>query len=369
MIPPESIDIPEGWESAAQEAAQQRGAVMVIGATDVGKSTLVKYLMDYLLKTGMRLALVDCDVGQTTLGPPTTISMAMIDDAAASRGSMRPEKMRFIGSISPAGRILEAVVGAEMMVRRARQSGANVILVDTDGMIEGLAAAKLKYNQVALIEPIIVFALQRGDELEPLLISLGGILKDRLKRLPASPKAQTKTYSQRRERRKRHFLDYFSGARIIKVDLSRTALQGVPLGTGRKLLPEEADYVSESLGVRVLHAEKSGDTLFLVMHHTREGVNFSPALREIREIFGVDKIYCTPLFDFPDRLVGLCDASGDCLALGTIKGINFHAMTMELNTPLQDHELAELRIVQFGDLKVLPTGEEDWVNSPHPQPL
>lgn len=360
MIPPESVDIPETWERAAQEAARCRGAVMVIGATDVGKSTLVGYLIEYLLKPGMRMTLVDCDVGQTTLGPPTTISMARIDDAAASENPLRPEKMRFIGSISPAGHILEAVVGAEMMVRRARQSGADMILVDTDGMIEGLAAVKLKYNQVALIEPAMVFALQRGDELEPLLISLGGILKDRLKRLPASLRAQTKTYSQRKEHRRRLFLDYFSAAGTVKIDLRRMALQGVPLSTGRRLLPEEIDYVSNNLNVRILHAEKASDSLFLVAQQSSDVESFAA----VRQKFGVSRIYCTPLSDFPDRLVGLCDASGDCLALGTIKGINFDTMIAEVSTPLRNDELPTVQTVQFGSIKVAPTGETEQLTVP-----
>ncbi len=353
----ENIDIPDSWETAAKEAARISGAVMILGASDAGKSTLARYLMERLLEENRALALVDCDLGQTTLGPPAAISMAVVGEAQLRGDTLRPEKMRFVGSTSPAGHVPGALEGADMMVRRARESGAEVILVDTDGMVEGHAAVKLKYNQVALIDPVLIFAIQREAEIEPLLESLSGTAGDRLRRLPASELARVKTLSRKRDHRRLRFLDYFSGAGTLKLDLSRLKVQGIPLVRGRKLSPEEMDYVSKELGVALLHAEKAGDTLFAVAGYHAEGGN--PAA--IFDRFRVSEVYCTPISDFRNRLVGLCESSGDCLALGTVKEIDFASMSVEVNTPLNEDALPQVVQVHFGSIKVEPDGRDEWI--------
>lgn len=63
--------IPESWKLAQEALAEmERGKVMVLGATDVGKSTLCAYLVNTLTARGLRLRVVDGDLGQADIGPP-----------------------------------------------------------------------------------------------------------------------------------------------------------------------------------------------------------------------------------------------------------------------------------------------------------
>jgi len=57
--------------------ASLRGTIMVIGASDTGKSTLARYLFQELCRAGLRVAYLDGDVGQSTLGLPTTMTVAL----------------------------------------------------------------------------------------------------------------------------------------------------------------------------------------------------------------------------------------------------------------------------------------------------
>jgi len=72
------IRIGEGWDDLVagilRSDAPER--VYVVGATDSGKTTLCRYLVDEAAAR-TRTAYVDCDTGQSRLGPPTTEGMAL----------------------------------------------------------------------------------------------------------------------------------------------------------------------------------------------------------------------------------------------------------------------------------------------------
>jgi hypothetical protein len=70
------LNIPPAWNTI--ELGEARGTLMVIGATDTGKSTFARYLYRRLgAEPGRQVAYLDGDPGQSTLGPPTTRHFAL----------------------------------------------------------------------------------------------------------------------------------------------------------------------------------------------------------------------------------------------------------------------------------------------------
>jgi polynucleotide 5'-hydroxyl-kinase GRC3/NOL9 len=70
------LDIPPAWDKI--DLREARGTLMVIGATDTGKSTFAQYLYRRLCADpGRRVAYLDGDPGQSRLGPPTTMTLAL----------------------------------------------------------------------------------------------------------------------------------------------------------------------------------------------------------------------------------------------------------------------------------------------------
>ena len=71
------IIAPKEWYALLDVLEREKGIAIILGATDTGKSTLAKFLITHLCKQGLKVALVDADIGQSFLGPPTTIGLAV----------------------------------------------------------------------------------------------------------------------------------------------------------------------------------------------------------------------------------------------------------------------------------------------------
>ncbi|MDH7500916.1 MAG: Clp1/GlmU family protein, partial [candidate division NC10 bacterium] len=68
------IDIPRPWQELNLDL---RGLLMVVGKADVGKTTFARYLYERLSEHSRKVAYLDGDPGQSTLGPPCTLTLAL----------------------------------------------------------------------------------------------------------------------------------------------------------------------------------------------------------------------------------------------------------------------------------------------------
>jgi polynucleotide 5'-kinase involved in rRNA processing len=75
MAKEKKIDIPRQWEQLI--LTRLHGVLLVIGAPDVGKSTFAQYLFQRLCAESDCAAYLDGDPGQSRLGPPTTMTVAV----------------------------------------------------------------------------------------------------------------------------------------------------------------------------------------------------------------------------------------------------------------------------------------------------
>ncbi len=72
------LEILPEWERAAEAVLARPGVVMLLGASDSGKTTLGRILAEKLTAAGRTVGLVDGDVGQSSIGPPTTVGLAIL---------------------------------------------------------------------------------------------------------------------------------------------------------------------------------------------------------------------------------------------------------------------------------------------------
>jgi polynucleotide 5'-hydroxyl-kinase GRC3/NOL9 len=216
----------EAWKELISSVQETRGPVVIIGAPDSGKTTLAKFMVRELSGRKEPVAYIDGDMGQSTLGPPTTLGMAMLDDPCDKMDGVSPRHVYFVGSTSPRGHGLETVVGLKRLLERSRIDGEPIAVVDTTGYVTGGDALELKYQKMDLLKPRHIVAIQRDRELEHILRTQEGRRCALIHRLLPSPRVQRRSPEDRRRYRWRCFKEYFTSVRLHRIDLRGASLTG-----------------------------------------------------------------------------------------------------------------------------------------------
>ncbi|GAF67291.1 unnamed protein product, partial [marine sediment metagenome] len=165
----------------------------------------------------------DGDIGQSHLGPPTTIGWGLIQNKFESWKKIPLRDFYFAGATSPLGNMLPTVVGAKLISEIAKNHAEKVVM-DTTGMVKGGAGKALKISKIDLVRPQLILALQREDELEHILIFFRGMRLPRIHRIPVPFGIIQKTYSDRLLYRERRFRDYFKNGKRISLSLDEIGL-------------------------------------------------------------------------------------------------------------------------------------------------
>ncbi len=154
-------------ETLAEELAALR-TVMLIGAMDTGKTTFARRLARAALAVGRRVAFVDADVGNSTVGPPTCVGLRILDPSEPDAELDRADALHFVGALNPDRHVLQQVIATAALAERGHQT-ADLVVIDTSASVSGVIGETLKYHKMELCRPDRVVALQRGSELEPLV--------------------------------------------------------------------------------------------------------------------------------------------------------------------------------------------------------
>ncbi len=245
----QTIAIPRAWEQLTID--NLHGTLMIIGAPDVGKSTFARYLYRRLCAALPCVAFLDGDPGQSTLGPPTTLTLAVGRENDHSFPPSGLQRRWFIGSVSPRRHMLPMLVGASRLVAAAYRAGAKAVVYDTCGLVDpSQGGSALKLSKIDLLRPTVVFAIQRRYELESLLVSLRRSRRVRVVDLRPARGVQRRDLSTRRAYRAARFAQYFADARPLTVHWGRLAVFPAPAFAPHRLVSfEDPEGFSRGLGV------------------------------------------------------------------------------------------------------------------------
>jgi polynucleotide 5'-hydroxyl-kinase GRC3/NOL9 len=161
--------IPLSWREAASALSQLGdGTAVVIGGADTGKTTLCTFLANSLTREGTRVGVVDADIGQTDLGPPTTMAAGEVARPVLNLSQVDASERLFIGLTSP-GRVKNKVIsGVRRLVGYHKKPG-ELVIVNTDGWVSGTEAVTYKLQILDEIKPDIAFGIGSGDEISEIL--------------------------------------------------------------------------------------------------------------------------------------------------------------------------------------------------------
>ncbi len=193
-------------------AAHARTA-MFVGGLDSGKSTLARATAAYALRLGRSVAYLDADVSQKTVGPPCTVGLKHVrspDDLTLDRLA-EADALGFVGSTSAQYHLLPLVGALGRLRDRAHAEGADLVVVDTGGMVSGIWGQLVKYYKVDTLEPDAVLGLQRGGELEPVLGVIQRFFGTEILTAGVHESVELSSVEERMEQRERAMGRYFCG--------------------------------------------------------------------------------------------------------------------------------------------------------------
>lgn len=195
--------------------------VMVLGPVDAGKSSFAAILANRSLASGLRPAIIDADVGQADIGPPGFVGLAMPSTWVSWIRELEPLMLRFIGSIEPSpliGRIIASCVELKSM---ALKEGADIVIVDTDGWVEGWSALEYKIDLAKALEVDHAVVIGYDDLSNYFSKSFPGSVYSLVRPMVQAVRSP----EDRRRLRQDNYRRFIEGD-IVEVDLNKVAVQG-----------------------------------------------------------------------------------------------------------------------------------------------
>ncbi|HWY28673.1 MAG TPA: Clp1/GlmU family protein [Candidatus Sulfotelmatobacter sp.] len=193
---------------------------VILGDVDSGKSTLCTYLANVCLDHKLQCCIIDGDVGQADIGPPTTTSSSTVTKHIFSLQELSPERSYFIGDTSPSS-VPDKLVQSITRLKDNISTGCEITILNTDGWVREDAAVEHKLRLLDSIRPDLVLALSLDHELDRLLE-----LQNRpTLRLVASGFSRTRTREERRKAREEGYRRFLKNPQHLDLRLNTVKLR------------------------------------------------------------------------------------------------------------------------------------------------
>lgn len=292
-------------EKAVEQAVARGGVTLLAGGLDCGKTTLARRIARAGLEAGRVVAFLDADVGQSTVGPPTTVGLRLLRQPSDldHTSLAHADWQAFVGSTSPQGHVLPLVVGSKLMLDRAFDEGAEMVVIDTTGLVSGVYGQLLKQYKVQLLQPDLVIGLERGEEMEPLIGIVKRFSASEVMALRIHPDVVPTSVEQRALNRQEAFRAYFQEPlqrwRIkptvfmptLPALFDVTALDGLVVGLsdgkGGCIGVGFLEHVAEDGGLRLISPVAEGPKA-LVLGSVRLEEDFRARRVDLRNLLGSD---------------------------------------------------------------------------------
>ena len=204
------------------QGIMQTGVCLILGASDTGKTTLAAALGKQMAQS-RPVGIIDADIGQSHIGPPTTVGWAVIENPQTDFSQLTPGGISFVGDITPVGHLLQLTAAIAQCVEQVSKV-TGLIIVDTPGFVRGPAAAALWWAVQRILRPKLILVVQQNDELSDILAGLQHLGSD-LELIKSPPQIPVKSPQNRRSYRQGQFSKYFRDSRLYNMSLSDVAVQ------------------------------------------------------------------------------------------------------------------------------------------------
>lgn len=255
--------------------------VVVLGGVDCGKSSFVILLANIAHGKGLKVAVIDSDVGQADIGPPCFISMSLYNRPVIWMRELEPSIMRFIGDIRPQYYTDRIIYEINRLIEYSfSKYGVDIVVIDTDGWIMDSYAIDYKSRLIERISPDAIVVLGNSS---------WGIFK-RFEKIGvkvyelASPSvAKARTRDERRKLRSDRYRKFLETTPIRRFKIDDLVLSGLPLFLGQEIDPSKLSSIANA---EVYYATRTPDMLHIVTPAQPRALHID----KVREIYGVSKV-------------------------------------------------------------------------------
>lgn len=368
------------WKRLADQIVLPNQCVLILGASDVGKSTFSRFLIDYACAASMRAALVDADVGQSQIGPPTTIGLKQFIATKVNDINYLPfggydnnqnlpkhelehnsssqdfdkikyieqyihnvDNLYFVGSISPQRNLLPMLTGTRLMVDAANNAGSDFIVIDTTGFIHDGAAAMLKQQKIELIRPHHVVCIGRSKSFERIVGCFVNVNWLTIHYMQPHKLVRKKNSEARKRNRLDKFKTYFAESKIHEVSFEQIRGGRTPFFNGRFANQKELDILSGLTETEIVFAEWGNRSLCLISRRKLP----ENATNSIKSYLSLTHISFETTSYFEQRLVGLVNESGVTSGVGIIENVDFEKQVFSIRCA--EGNASNTMLLQFGE--------------------
>ena len=128
--------IPPSWVRSFEELLKIQApsvTAMVLGTVNSGKTSFCTYLINRLLREKKKVAILDGDLGQSDIGPPSTVAYAFVTKPLTDLFNLEAKNAFFVGVTSPSGAIDKVIKGLASLKKEISSNNPDFIVINTDG--------------------------------------------------------------------------------------------------------------------------------------------------------------------------------------------------------------------------------------------
>jgi polynucleotide 5'-hydroxyl-kinase GRC3/NOL9 len=339
--------IPSSWIESAQELLNLRArpvTAVIFGTADSGKTSLCTYLINKVLREKRKIAVLDGDLGQSDIGPPSTIAYTFAAKPVTDLFNLQAKNAVFIGETSPGNAVDKMIAGFSLLKKEILANNPEILVVNTDGWVEGECAVAYKLKLAEEFMPEVIFCIQQKDELAPLISALDKFRKITVES-PAAIKQRDR--GKRKTLRELGYKKYLRNPRVHSLSLSWLRVEGNDsFGLNKTHMNgREARKIYDLLGMKPLQLSESSDKISIVIGRRRW---IDPDNIKKLEQSTKKRVVVTRKGEEERLLAALYDSGRRFLGIGILQEVDYARKTVKVVTSVSK----EVSVLALGKVKL-----------------
>ena len=332
------------WNRAAEEllSIDKPIIVMVIGGVDTGKTSFCTFLLNSAVKKNLKTGIIDADLGQSDVGPPSTIGFNFVSEPINDLFEVDAKDAIFIGSTSPSGVLDKLTFGINYLKDILVTDGADFVIINTDGWIRGEEAAEYKIKLVESVAPSAIVGMQAENELATILDDF----KSSKALIIKSPKLiHPRNREKRKLLRELSYKKYMKGAKMQSLSFRWVKVRNSILGSGSPLHRNRLNFLGNMLGARLVYSEEGVNDVIVVLRKNEKVPE--KRIKDAEQYFN-KTVKVVWEGDEEGLLVGLLDDQNHFLGIGLLHYVDYKRKILKIYTQVK----MKTSSLIFGHLKL-----------------